>query len=144
MVKRSGNACASGVAIALAAGLAGCGPSDREPAAKPVLETLTEVSSAPSVISVEATDYDFAAPPTFPSGWVTLQFKNAGEQAHFLLVWRLPEGKTFNELVTDVSDVFNLLCVDYRAGTLARYNCRPSPGQLVGCPGERGSSVATI
>lgn len=74
MIKRRRNVCASGVVIAFPAGLAACGPADPEPAAEPVLETATRVSSAPSVIQVEATDYDFTAPPTFPSGWVTQSY----------------------------------------------------------------------
>jgi len=118
MIHRPYHACASGIAMVLAAGLAACGPADREPAAGSDLEVARAVSSTPSVIPVEATDYAFTAPPTFPSGWVTLQFKNAGEQPHFLLLWRLPEGKTFDEWVTDVADPFNSLYVDYQAGTL--------------------------
>ncbi len=118
MIHRRRSARSLGLAIGLAAGLAACGPADREPTAEPVLETASPVSSTPSVILVEATDYAFTAPPTFPSGWVTLQLKNAGEQPHFLLLWRLPEGRTFDEWVTDVADPFNSLYVDYQAGTL--------------------------
>ena len=120
MTRRRFNASALGVTVALAAGLATCGPADRQPAEEPVLDARRQGSSAPPVISVEATDYDFTGPATFPSGWVTLQFKNAGEQSHFLLLWRLPEGKTFNEWITGVSDPFNALYADYQAGTLQK------------------------
>lgn len=93
----------------------GCGPSDE--AAKPV-DTAGEVAvTAPPVIEVEATEYAFTGPPTFPSGWVTLRLTNTGEQPHFLLLWRLPGETTFDDWVEGIAP-FGDLYVKYRAGEL--------------------------
>jgi hypothetical protein len=100
------------ITLALVAAVSSCGPADREPA--PV---APEAKPAPPIIDVEAAEYAFTAPPTFPSGWVTPRFTNAGEQDHFLIFWKLPEGRTFDEYASDVAGVFSDLYAEYRAGT---------------------------
>lgn len=89
----------AGSMILLAAG-AGCGTG----------------ASESGVILVRAEDYGFRAPATFPSGWVKLRFENQGEEDHFLLVWRLPEGKTFDEYAAEVAEPFQEHYTRYRAG----------------------------
>ena len=73
-------------------------------------------ASESGVILVRAEDYAFRAPSTFPSGWVKLRFENQGEEDHFLLVWRLPEGKTFDEYAAEVAKPFQEHYTRYRAG----------------------------
>ena len=73
-------------------------------------------ASESGVILIRAEDYAFRAPSTFPSGWVKLRFENQGEEDHFLLVWRLPEGKTFDEWAAEVSEPFQEHYTRYRAG----------------------------
>ena len=73
-------------------------------------------ASEPGVILVRAEDYAFRAASTFPSGWVKLRFENQGEEDHFLLVWRLPEGKTFDEYAAEVAEPFQEHYTRYRAG----------------------------
>jgi len=70
------------------------------------------------VIEIKATNYAFTAPPKFPSGWVTLRFDNQAPETHFMILWRLPADKSFDDWVVDVSNPFNELYRDYRAGTL--------------------------
>jgi hypothetical protein len=70
------------------------------------------------VIEVKASEYAFTGPPTMPSGWVTLRFVNEGKQPHFLILWRLPEGRTFDEFASQVSKPFSDYYVEYRAGRL--------------------------
>lgn len=86
--------------ILLAALFAGCG------------------SDAPhsGLILVRAEDYAFRAPSAFPSGWVRLTFENQGKEDHFLLVWRLPESRTFDEYAAEVSRPFQEHYTRYRAG----------------------------
>lgn len=70
------------------------------------------------VIRIETTDYAFTAPPTFPSGWVTLELDNRGAETHFALLWQLPEGRTFGEFASQIAMPFNTFYKQYRAGTL--------------------------
>lgn len=103
------------VTLALVAAISGCGPADREPAPAP-----PEAAPAPPIVDVEAAEYSFTAPPSFPSGWLTLRFTNAGEQDHFLILWQLPEGRTFDEYASDVAGQFSDLYAQYREGTYAQ------------------------
>lgn len=68
------------------------------------------------VVLVEASEYAFTAPPIFPSGWVTLRFDNRGAEPHFLLLWDLPEGKTFDDYAADVAQPFQEYYSRYRSG----------------------------
>jgi len=63
--------------IVLAASLSACQPADRA-----------------HVVEVTARDFAFDAPDQIPSGWTTFRMTNAGEQEHFLYIYRLPENKT--------------------------------------------------
>ncbi len=72
----------------------------------------------PGVVDVRAEEYAFYGPPTLPSGWVTLRFHNDGAEPHFLLLWNLPEGKTFEDYDNDVGQPFESLYVRYRAGEI--------------------------
>lgn len=105
------------VAIAVAMGLAACGRSEPEAAPEPSGEPAA-AAAVPSVVTIEATDYAFTAPPTFPSGWVTLRFDNQGKEPHFLLLWQLPEGKSFDDYASEIAGPFNRLYKEYRAGAL--------------------------
>lgn len=89
--------------IILLAGIAGC--------------STTEVAE-PGVVLVRAEDYGFKAPATFPSGWVNLRFENQGEEEHFLLIWRLPEDRTFDEYAAEVAEPFQEHYTRYRNGEI--------------------------
>lgn len=62
----------------------------------PAYAQLEEVSP-PDPVEITATDFAFRAPKAIPSGWTTIQFTNDGEEAHFVLMSRLPEGKTIDD-----------------------------------------------
>ena len=98
--------------------LIGCGTPapDDEVVAAP--ESAPPPHSEPGVIDIRAEDFSFTAPPTFPSGWVTLRFENQGEESHFVSIIELPEGVTFDSYTSGVSDPFNILYAEYRAGEL--------------------------
>lgn len=85
-------------AIGLAAlWLAACQPSTPdEPAAAPE-SPQPDAAPAGGIVEVTVQDFAFVAPPTLPSGWNTLRMTNAGEQPHFLMMYRLPEGVTFDQ-----------------------------------------------
>lgn len=59
---------------------------------------LVETSdSIPAAVDITAVDYAFAAPDTLPPGWTTFRMRNIGEEHHLLLLYRLPEGRTYAE-----------------------------------------------
>ena len=103
-----------GTFLSLAA-LAGCETRPPEPVSAKE-SSANEVE--PGVVLVTAEEYAFTAPPTFPSGWVKLRFENRGEEPHFLLVWDLPDGRTFTDYTAEVAMPFQALYTQYRAGEL--------------------------
>lgn len=111
----------TGGSMLLLAVVVGCGPdaSDRdatEAIDTEAVETTAAALDEPGLILVRAEDYGFRARSKFPSGWVKLRFENQGEEDHFLLVWRLPEGKTFDEWAAEVAEPFQEHYTRYRAG----------------------------
>jgi hypothetical protein len=104
------------VAIATLSMLISCSAESPEPeAAAP--DPVESVATLP-VIDIEATNYAFTAPPTFPSGWVTLRFDNLAPETHFAILWKLPPGTSFDDWAAGVSEPFNRLYKEYRAGDL--------------------------
>lgn len=79
-----------------------------------------EAPSAAPVVAVTATDFTFIAPDELPGGWVTLKMKNDGLQEHFLSLYRLPPGKTFDDFATELLTPFGQLWTAYAAGEVNR------------------------
>lgn len=93
--------------------LVGCGaePAPEIPAEEPVAKV-----AEPGLVEVTADEYAFTGPSTFPSGWVRIRFVNQGHEPHFLLIWDLPEGKTFDDWAREVTTPFQDFYAEYRAG----------------------------
>ena len=60
-----------------------------------------------NVVDVLTENMDFQMADTIPSGWVTLRYKNASPQTHFLMVDDYPEGKTVDTINMVVMPVFD-------------------------------------
>ncbi|MDX1385306.1 MAG: hypothetical protein R3190_16760 [Thermoanaerobaculia bacterium] len=99
--------------VAIACG--GSAPDTTDEAPEPAAAATT---AAAGVVDIRAEDYTFTAPPTFPSGWVTLRLMNEGEEPHFVSIIELPEGVTFDDYASNVSAPFDELYAAYRAGDL--------------------------
>jgi len=56
--------------------------------------------TAPTVVTVTATEFAFAAPETIPAGLVTLRLVDAGMELHQVVVMRIDSGKTFADVRT--------------------------------------------
>lgn len=113
---------AAGLMMLLAV-VAGCGTDASDRNGTEATEGATGGTPAaaldePGLILVRAEDYTFTARSTFPSGWIKLRFENEGEEDHFLLVWRLPEGRTFDDWAADVAEPFQERYTRYRAGEI--------------------------
>ncbi len=61
----------------------------------------------PYIVEVVARDYAFDAPDEVPSGWVTFRLGNEGKEHHFLLLSRLPEGKTVEDYGAEIGAPFD-------------------------------------
>jgi len=71
-------------------------------------------------ISILAEDYAFDAPDEIPSGWTTIEYTNEGEEPHFLIVARIPEGKTFDDVAIQVTPPFNEIWYELRDGEISQ------------------------
>ncbi len=71
-------------------------------------------------VAITAEDYAFDAPDELLSGWTTLKYTNEGEEPHFLILGRVPEGKTFDDLASTVSPPFNEIWYQLRDGEISQ------------------------
>jgi hypothetical protein len=101
-------------------GLVACQPSEPEVPVETPAEAPAKAPAEPGVVEVTLEDYSFLAPPRLRSGWTTFRMTNKGEQPHFMLFWRLPEGKTFDEYAAEVSQPFQQEFDRFYAGEVSR------------------------
>lgn len=113
--------------VVLAVALIACQPADTgeeaTPAAAPADATADAASPAAAdsgAVDVLVQDYSFTAPARLPSGWNTFRFRNEGEEPHFLVLWRLPEDKTFDDFAAEIVPAFMSAVEPYRAGEVDR------------------------
>jgi len=115
-------------AVALVAlGLVACQSPDAEPAAESSTEAAAgSVATSPTdateegVVEVTVQDFSFLAPPELRSGWTTFRMTNMGEQPHFMLLWRLPEGRTFGDYTEQIARPFQEQYDRYVSGELGQ------------------------
>jgi len=67
----------------------------------------SEADHSDHSITIIAEDYAYQAPNQIPSGWTTMQFENHGNEDHFLLVAKVPDGKTLEDYTTQIVMPFN-------------------------------------
>ena len=82
-----------------------------------------------SVVEVDAEDYAFRIPAEIRSGWNTFRLANAGEEHHFMLIARLPDGITFDDYVTDVIVPFSHVWYQLRDGVIGQEAAMPMLGE---------------
>ena len=121
---------AVGIALA-AASLAACQPADRGQSVDAGSTPATESSSGAHVVDVIARDYAFDAPAEIPSGWTTFRLKNEGKEHHFLLLNRLPDGKTFDEYVAEVALPFDSVWHELKRGAVDKVEAGAMLGRLL-------------
>lgn len=107
------------LAISLSvAGLAACQEpdSERDVDSATVSEEGTEADA--HVVEVTAVDYAFDAPDELPAGWTTFRMRNDGQEPHFMLLNRLPEGRTLEDYGTEVGATFDRVWHELREGSI--------------------------
>lgn len=104
-----------------AASIAACRPADRAPDAG-------RAASETHVVEVTARDYAFEVAAEIPSGWTTFRMSNEGNEHHFFVLSRLPEGKTIADYGADVGMAFGVAWDSLRTGAMDKAEA----GQLLG------------
>lgn len=84
-----------------------------------VHESATEASGE-RVIDVVADDFAIKAPAKLDTGWYTMRMQNAGEQTHFVLMYRLVEGKTIEDQRREVVPAFDDVMAGIRKGEIGK------------------------
>ncbi len=74
-------------------GAGGGGESQSSP------EATEEQETGPTEETVTGTEYEFDAPDTLAAGEVTLNFENAGKEPHEMLVFKINDESTVEELL---------------------------------------------
>jgi len=75
-----------------------------------------QVQAGPQVLEITAEDYAFRAPEEADAGWTTVRLLNEGEEHHFVVLLRLPEGQTFDDYLVEVAEPFNQVWYRMRDG----------------------------
>ncbi len=93
------------------------------------LEAAIEEAAAPpaNLVEVTARDYSFQFGDQIPSGWTTFRFTNEGQEPHFFLLSRLPEGKTVLDYQREVVTVFERAWRELQTGL-----SKPDAGAMIG------------
>jgi hypothetical protein len=79
----------------------GCEPApEAPPAASDAAPAGGGSAPGPAIVEVTAVDYAFGAPDTIPSGWTTFRMENVGQEHHLLLLYRLPDDRTFADFMS--------------------------------------------
>lgn len=92
-------------AVVLAVGA--CGASDDASLADNDAGADAAADAVPGVIEIIARDYAFIGPAEIPSGWTTFRFVNEGAEPHFMLLARLPAGKTQPDYLAEIAPPFD-------------------------------------
>ena len=109
-----------------AAVLSSCRESEPEPEA-----AAPDTTPARPVVDVTAVDYAFQAPDEIPSGWATFRMHNEGAEPHFLLLTRMPAGKTIEDYGQDVGAVFDEVWKELRSGAIGKQEAGEKLGRLL-------------
>ncbi|HUP01947.1 MAG TPA: hypothetical protein VM737_10560 [Gemmatimonadota bacterium] len=107
-------------ALVTVCGLAACGPGDRAAPDAAIPDTLVDSPAEAGVVEVTARDFAFEAPAEIPSGWTTIRMRNAGQQEHFLYLYRLPEEVTYERFLEEFMVPFGNVWNAYAAGEIDR------------------------
>lgn len=133
--------------------------AEQESTNQGAVESAPEAAVAGSMVEVEIFDFGFDAPETIASGWSTFRVRNSGEQEHFMLLWKLPEGATFEDWKAEVVTAFDEPMTRYEAGELDQegmfeallegipdwfFDAEPAGGVALLSPGEAGQSTVDL
>ena len=90
---------------------------------------LAPATEAP--VEVVARDYAFAAPDSIPSGWTTFRMVNEGNEPHFFLLSRLPDGKSIEDYGREVGAAFDSVWSALESGSISKAEAGAMLGRLL-------------
>ena len=70
-------------------------------------QAFLPVHAGAGVVKIDGEDFAFDAPDRIPSGWTNFDYTNAGDEQHFVLFARIPDGQTFDDYLTDIVRPFS-------------------------------------
>jgi hypothetical protein len=96
-------------------------------------DEAAEPADAPVAAPVEviADDYSFSAPARIPSGWTTFRMVNQGNEPHFFLLNRLPEGRTIEDYGIEVGAAFDSVWSGLEGGSIGKAEAGAMLGRLL-------------
>lgn len=94
-------------------------PVEKDDGAEKGTEAAPEASDE-RVVTVVARDFTIEAPDRMDTGWHTMRLENKGEQVHFVLMYRLVEGKTIEDQQREVVPAFDQLMEGIRNGEIKK------------------------
>lgn len=115
---------------AIGTGLVGCQRAPAGASAGGTADAMA-VSAREYVVDVLAEDYAFQAPDSVPSGWVTFRLDNTGEETHFMILHRLPDGHTYEEYLLEVATPFGEVWEPLGAGEIDKAEAMQRLGELL-------------
>jgi len=84
--------------LVAAVGLVACATKEPEPASD-----AQPAQAAVRVVEVVTGDYFYQFPDTLTAGLVTMRLHNNGKELHHVMAFRLPEGKTYADFMTEAA-----------------------------------------
>lgn len=124
------------IALALIFSLAGCGTDTSQEQEEParaeapetqsdMVEAEAEAEAAPDtpeerMIDVTVRDFSIEAPEQMDTGWYTMRLDNQGQQTHFVIMYRLAEGKTIEDQQREVVPAFDDVMAGIRNGEIEK------------------------
>jgi hypothetical protein len=118
----------------LCLGLAGC---EREPSAvqQPPQGQAGPVAAperaAPDVVQLVTREFAIDGPDQLTLGWHTFQFRNEGTQDHFVITYRLSEGKTIEDQLRGAARPFDQVMAALQSGELEKAGIGQALGELL-------------
>ncbi|CAN5171988.1 hypothetical protein BH24PSE2_BH24PSE2_19430 [soil metagenome] len=109
--------------LAVLGSAVGCDSKDGRSSADAEREATADGPAEPTrggVLDVTAQDFAFDAPGEIPSGWTTVRMRNAGQQEHFLYLYRLPDHVTYQTFQEEFNPAFGSIWEAYASGTIDR------------------------
>ncbi len=97
----------------------------------PEVEVDDAAAAPEGTVEVRAVDYGFVMPDTIPPGWTTFRFSNEGAETHFMLINRLPEGKSLADYEQEVAQPFVEVWDSLRAGSLDKAGAGMRLGEII-------------
>lgn len=80
-------------------------------------------------VEVTGVEYAFEGPDSVSAGWTTFRLKNEGDQHHFLLLYRLPEGKTREDVLRELVPVYDAVMMALQDGKVDKQEALEMLGQ---------------